>query len=140
MNRYSEEYAVPESVRYPETSPYPESIKERVDEDRYPGDECDMIVMLMRVLMYMIPVLMIVMMPGQELFHEIDDEKPGHESVYRELARFERFGQYMYERNGEHRTSSEGYEEIQYRRVDLAEKIEDDTGRRDEKEHNQGEE
>lgn len=91
MNRYSEQYTVSESRGYPETRTYSESVEEGVDEDGYPCNERNVIVVLVRILVHMITMLVIMMVSGQELFHEIDDEKTSHEGIYCELTGFEWF-------------------------------------------------
>lgn len=122
----SEKYAISDSLRYPESGPDSESIEERMDENRDPGHERHVIVVFVRILMGMIPVLMVVLMSGQELFHEVDDEESAHEGIDSELARSEGLRQYMHERNREHGTGPERDEEIQDGSIDFFEKIQSD--------------
>lgn len=136
MDGDSEEDAVSESSGYPESGPDPEPVENGMDEYGDPGHERDVIVVLVRILVGMIPVFMIVVVLGQKFFHKVDGEETAHECVDGEFARFERFRQDMHERDREHGSRSEGDKEIQNRLVDFPEKIEDHPGRGDEEEDN----
>ena len=89
MDGNSEEYAVPESCRYPKSSAYPESVEKRMDEDGDTRNERHVIVVFVRIFVGMIPVFMIVFPFRKELFHEVYNQKTSHERIYGEMTRFE---------------------------------------------------
>lgn len=137
---YSKEDTVPEGIGYAEPCPYAESVKERVDENRNRGHERDVIVVLVRIFVRVIFVRVIVPVVRQKLFHEVDDEETADKSIDGQIACIERFCQYMHERDREHGTGSEGNQQIEGSLIHLPEKIQNDSGRRDEKKGSEREE
>ena len=136
MYCYSEDDRITDLVRYPESSPNPESVKECMCEYRYPRDECNMIVVLVWIFMSMVAMSMVVLVGSQHLFYDIYEEKSCDKCIDSKLGLFECFWKYVYQRDCEHRSCSESDEEIEDGLIYLLEEVEEESCRRYKREEN----
>jgi hypothetical protein len=77
---------------------------------------------------------MIMAMRSEEFLDEIDDDESCEKCIDSKLCLFYRFWEYMYERYSEHRSCTEGDEEIEDCGIYFFEKIEHEPCGRDESE------
>ena len=83
-----------------------------------------MIIVFVGILMSMVFMRVIMTMRCQNFFYEVYDEESCDKCIDCQLCLFECFRQDMDDGYGEHRSSSECYEEIEYDSIDLPETIE----------------
>ena len=56
-----------------------------------------MIIVFVRVFMGVVPMMVVMMMRGEELFDDIDEEKSTDKCIDREFGLFESFRKYVHE-------------------------------------------
>lgn len=113
MNSYTQEDSISSDFTDPESCPYPESVEKRMDKNRDPRYECDMIIVLVWILVSVVAVTMIVRMWCEHLLYEIDEEKSHDKRIDRELRLFECFRKDVYDCDREHRACTECDEQIE---------------------------
>ncbi len=140
VNSDSYEDRVSDFWWYTEPRSYPESVEKRMDKNRDPRYQRDMIVVLMWIFVRVVTMSVIVRMRSEDLFYEIDEEKSRDKCINRKLSLFERLRKDMDDCYREHRTRTESDEEVQDASTDSLPYIEKESRSWDEREDEEGSE
>ncbi len=81
MNGDSEKYAHAEIFSQSKSCSNADSIKDRMNENSYPGDYCDVLYVLMWILMTMIMMSVVMMMGCEKFLYDIDEEESSDECI-----------------------------------------------------------
>jgi len=97
MNSNTSENSKSEGSIDSKSCTYPETIKERVYKDSYPGNEYNVVIMFMRIFMRVIMVMMVMCMRGKYFLEEVDSEETSNKHINSMSILFHRFGENMHE-------------------------------------------
>jgi hypothetical protein len=98
-----------------------------------------MVVVFVWILMCMVTMSVIVRMRCEDLLYEIDEEEPCDKCIDCKLCFLESLGEYMDERDCEHRSGTESDEEIEHTSIHSLSEIEKESRGRDKCEDEEGE-
>ncbi len=133
------EYSDTKFSAHVHSSPYPDPIKDSVEEDGNPRNDNYMVQVFMWVFVGMVTMFMIVVMRCEEFFYQINNQKPSNKSIDSKRVALDGFREDMDERDWEHSTPSERDEEMENLLWDILPDVQNKPNTRYQKKANKNE-